>query len=71
VPRFDPLDPGFRARREAVDALFKPWTLINQLGALPRPPAVVLLLNWRLCRGLLRPKMERWPERPRPGCWSR
>ena len=22
--------------------------------------AIGLLLNWRLCRGLLRPKMERW-----------
>jgi len=33
VPRFDPLDPGFRARREAVDALFKPWTLIGASGS--------------------------------------
>ena len=33
MPRFDPLDPGFRARREAVDALFKPWTLIGASGS--------------------------------------
>ena len=32
-PRFDPLDPGFRARREAVDALLKPWTLIGASGS--------------------------------------
>ena len=29
LPRFDPLDPGFRARTEGIDALLKPWTLIG------------------------------------------
>ena len=37
--------------------LFGPWLgLLTVLLA----EAVGLLLNWRLCRGLLRPKMERW-----------
>ena len=38
-------------------ALFGPWLgLFTVLLA----QAIGLLLNWRLCRGLLRPKMERW-----------
>ncbi len=38
-------------------ALFGPWLgLLTVLIA----QAIGLLLNWRLCRGLLRPKMERW-----------
>ena len=37
--------------------LFGPWLgLLTVLLA----EAVGLLLNWRLCRGLLRPKMEHW-----------
>jgi uncharacterized membrane protein YdjX (TVP38/TMEM64 family) len=38
-------------------ALFGPWLgLVTVLIA----QAIGLLVNWRLCRGLLRPKMERW-----------
>ena len=38
-------------------ALFGPWLgLVTVLIA----QSIGLLVNWRLCRGLLRPKMERW-----------
>ena len=38
-------------------ALFGPWLgLVTVLMA----QSIGLLVNWRLCRGLLRPKMERW-----------
>jgi DNA-binding NarL/FixJ family response regulator len=33
LPRFDPLDPGFRARGEAINGLLKPWTLICASGS--------------------------------------
>jgi DNA-binding NarL/FixJ family response regulator len=33
VPRFDPHDAEFQARREAVDALFSSWTLIGASGS--------------------------------------
>jgi DNA-binding NarL/FixJ family response regulator len=33
VPRFDPCDPGFRSRRELVDQLLQPWTLIGASGS--------------------------------------
>jgi DNA-binding NarL/FixJ family response regulator len=33
LPRFDPLDPGFRARGEAINGLLKPWSLICASGS--------------------------------------
>lgn len=38
-------------------ALFGPWL---GLVAVLIAQAIGLLVNWWLCRGLLRPKMERW-----------
>ena len=52
----------------AAGALYGPWL---GLGVVLIAEAAGLLLNWRLCRGLLRPHVQRWLQRrQRQGRWS-
>ena len=44
--------------------LFDPWL---GLGTVLAGEAIGLVLNWRLCRGVLRPRMQRWLAHQRRG----
>jgi uncharacterized membrane protein YdjX (TVP38/TMEM64 family) len=50
----------------AAGALYGPWL---GLGVVLIAEAAGLLLNWRLCRGLLRPHVQRWLQRRQQGRW--
>ena len=48
--------------------LFGPWI---GLATVLTGEALGLTLNWSLCRGVLRPRMQRWLARQRRGRWLR
>lgn len=49
-------------------ALYGPWA---GLSLVLIAEAIGLVVNWRLCRGLLRPRVTRWLEQQQHGRWRR